>query len=519
MVRAAAQPLGTSAGATRQRLAPTHLRATARTEEDCVMAAYSSTGVSAKGFAAEAGDAKGYEIDITLYWGSTAGGNAIAEQHLPVGSSVLVGEDAACHFTVPGETLGAQSHQLVTCDGGEVTIHPPAGAAVFVDRLMHQGSFVLRAGHTADVTVGGFTFRIGVAEKEKAVPRAFAKLEDSALPTIAGAGVFHAALFAAFAFFMPAMGNADDAGINRDHMLAMKHYMSSIAEKEQDEIDHASAQDARGAESQASGGARAKDAEGAMGGPKPVTKPGRWSEKGDSKPEDMTLARQHALEEAEKFGMIGLLSTAEAADPNAPVVPWGSVASGADQESHMGNLWAGDIGDAFGSGLGLTGTGEGGGGKGEGLGVNDVGGLGRSLDNRLGACTGGDCGHGHGHGHVPGTHVAKGPSVHWRNPTIDTNGRLDPQVIQRVVRLNSGRFIGCYQDGLRSNPSLQGRVAVQFLIGRDGSVATAADTSGSDLADPGVRSCVVRSFYSLSFPSPKGGTVRVIYPFSFTPAD
>jgi hypothetical protein len=104
-------------------------------------------------------------------------------------------------------------------------------------------------------------------------------------------------------------------------------------------------------------------------------------------------------------------------------------------------------------------------------------------------------------------------------PTVETNGRLPGEVIQRIVRQNQGRILNCYQGGLAKNPGLQGRVAVAFVIGRDGAVSTAQDTAGSDLPDTAVRQCVVRSFLNISFPEPKGGTVNVTYPFTFTPGE
>lgn len=123
---------------------------------------------------------------------------------------------------------------------------------------------------------------------------------------------------------------------------------------------------------------------------------------------------------------------------------------------------------------------------------------------------------GHGHGRLPPTHVARSPHINW-NPEIKINGRLDPAVIQRIVRQNSGRFVACYQDGLRTNPGLEGRVQVAFVIARDGSVTTAHDTSGSDLPDQNVRACVTKAFYGVSFPEPSGGIVTVTYPFAFSP--
>jgi hypothetical protein len=151
------------------------------------------------------------------------------------------------------------------------------------------------------------------------------------------------------------------------------------------------------------------------------------------------------------------------------------------------------IGDSFGAGgLGLSGTGEGGGGRGQGIGL------------------------GSGRGRLGGGHQVKAPAL--REGSTSVNGRLPAPVIQRIVRQNFGRFRLCYENGLRNNPNLQGRVAVKFVIDRAGSVAMNSD-GGSDLPDQAVVSCIVRAFGNLSFPQPEGGLVTVVYPISFSPGD
>ena len=45
-----------------------------------------------------------------------------------------------------------------------------------------------------------------------------------------------------------------------------------------------------------------------------------------------------------------------------------------------------------------------------------------------------------------------------------------------------------------------------------------AQDGASNLPDNAVKSCIVKSFYSLSFPSPNNGTVTVVYPMVLTPA-
>jgi hypothetical protein len=97
-------------------------------------------------------------------------------------------------------------------------------------------------------------------------------------------------------------------------------------------------------------------------------------------------------------------------------------------------------------------------------------------------------------------------------------GKLPPEVIQRIVRQNFGRFRICYESGLRRNPTLKGRVTTRFLIGTDGDVPSSVD-AGSDLPDEAVLGCIRRSFRGLSFPTPASGEVTVVYLLNLEPGD
>jgi hypothetical protein len=112
-------------------------------------------------------------------------------------------------------------------------------------------------------------------------------------------------------------------------------------------------------------------------------------------------------------------------------------------------------------------------------------------------------------------HKTSAPRIRPLGTTV-LSGRLPPEVIQRVVRQNFGRFRQCYENGLRANPNLEGRVAVRFVIGRDGAVSNAGN-GGSDLPDSSVVSCVISAYYGLSFPPPQDGIVSVVYPILFSP--
>jgi hypothetical protein len=118
---------------------------------------------------------------------------------------------------------------------------------------------------------------------------------------------------------------------------------------------------------------------------------------------------------------------------------------------------------------------------------------------------------------------APGPVVHTggtspslRQGATQVTGKLPPEVIQRIIRQNFGRFRLCYENGLRTNPKLGGTVKVKFTITNAGAVSQPAD-SGSDLPDKAVVACVVKGFANLSFPQPEGGVVVVVYPIIFAP--
>ena len=211
--------------------------------------------------------------------------------------------------------------------------------------------------------------------------------------------------------------------------------------------------------------------------------------------------------------MIGLLNAGGGGDPNAPTAPWGREDSlGNDPMSARGNMWGDAIGDSFGAGgLGLSGIGEGGGGRGEGIGLGNIG----TIGHGAGTGTGQGFGNGHGRlGGAPPDQVALAPSGR-----DEVNGRLPPEVIQRIVRQNFGRFRLCYENGLRNNPNLQGRVAGQVRHRPRRRGVARRQTAARTCRITGVVQCVVRGFGNLSFPQPEGGIVTVVYPIIFSPGD
>ena len=246
------------------------------------------------------------------------------------------------------------------------------------------------------------------------------------------------------------------------------------------------------------------------------------------------MGNPHAKLDGKRYGVVGPQADRPAEEPAAPapraaasmaaaVAPAPTMAPMAapaaaqpskdqelDKSSAMGNLW-GSAGDAFGAGgLGLSGIGEGGGGKGEGIGLGNIGTIGH------GAGTGSGQGFGNGQGRLGGANATRPPQL--QQVRVNVTGRLPPEIVQRIVRQNFGRFRLCYENGLRQNPVLEGRVSVRLVIDHSGSVASTQD-SGSTLIDKSVVACVIRGFGNLSFPQPEGGQVTVVYDLRFTPGE
>jgi hypothetical protein len=420
-------------------------------------------------------------------------------------------------FFIPTSVLGTSRLALVEGSPTGATACIPVGAMGSLEingqkQPLQGGQRIpLATGTRIHFELRDFVFDINAVASGKKVAAAFtlAALAGGAMLYIFGSFVGHAGLLAAMAMFMPPLGGTSDDAISDEQRYLIQQYLESAAEKELEEKETEQITEDNADNREGGTGTRAKGEEGSMGNPNTNLTGNRYGVAGPQDNPDPHIARQAALRDAAEFGMIGLLNSGAGGDPDSPTAPWGRDDSlGNDPLSARGNMWGDAIGESFGAGgLGLSGIGEGGGGRGEGIGLGNIGTIGH------GAGTGTGQGFGSGHGRLGGSHRARPPQV--RMGATSVSGRLPPEVIQRIVRQNFGRFRLCYENGLRNNPNLQGRVSVRFVIGRDGRVSNVG--GGGDLPDGGVVSCVTRAFYGLSFPQPEGGIVTVAYPIVFTP--
>lgn len=463
-------------------------------------------------------------LEVTVLWGT----NVLAVAQLSPPRKYAVGEVGGSHgagtsaagdidFALSAERLGTERREIVALRRG-------VPFAVFTSnetpRVLEKGRDVdasaiivdcsevalgargieLRQDRTVIIEASGVTFRVAGAEKPESVPRAVLGVDRSAVMTMGTAALLQGLLVASLAYLTPSMAWGADDELDKDRIDMMQQYLHASAEREKQEqpqpVEPGGGEKGQPAE-------RNKGPEGKAGNPS-VKTAGRMAIKGDIA--ERVVSRAEMVKEASEFGTIGLLSTLNAS--NAPSSPWGDIATGPDAANFNGDMWSHDLGEGFGNGgIGLSGTGLGGGGKGFGVGLD-----------RIGTCMGANCGGdgmGNSRGRINGTHKTGVGQVRMAKETI-LSGRLPPDVIQRIVRQNFGRFRNCYEIGLRSNPNLEGRVVARFVIGRDGAVSNVS--AGGDLPDAQVRSCVASAFYGLSFPTPENGIVTVSYPIVLTPS-
>ena len=100
---------------------------------------------------------------------------------------------------------------------------------------------------------------------------------------------------------------------------------------------------------------------------------------------------------------------------------------------------------------------------------------------------------------------------------IGGTGDFDSSIVVRTIKTRIRAIKACYEKQLRRNPTLTGKVTVQFTIQPRGNVTgikvTTNTTNDSQLAQ-----CVTATVGRFRFnPGPEGGSVTFAYPFVFAP--
>jgi TonB family protein len=100
---------------------------------------------------------------------------------------------------------------------------------------------------------------------------------------------------------------------------------------------------------------------------------------------------------------------------------------------------------------------------------------------------------------------------------VGGTGEFDSNVVVSTIKARLRAIQMCYEQQLRRNPSLAGKVTIEFTIQPRGNV-TDVKVKDNSTGDAAVGTCVANTVSTFRFnPGPEGGSVTYSYPFVFAP--
>jgi len=432
-------------------------------------------------------------IEIVMSWKGTVLETDLVSADRP--RNVYVGNEGPVRFLVPVEHLSGR-HALVSCEGPpgalQFVVRAPAASELAASRdgePIEGREIVLGPGVLAEVRIGDLSFFVQPCAQPEKTPAA-PLFDLGAGRYVAGVLAAHAVMLGAF-FFLPPAASA----LNLDRLTREDAYIRAHITPPQriDELLPADGGESMG-EARSDAPAEASDAGGEDPEPRVAGGRGRPDARSVRSPAPVTEATARSL------GTFSAIATAFD-HAGAEAGTWGSpLLDGGPGGPGLFAALPGGGGDGFG-GIDMNGTGIGTCRPGEvcGRGTIDVG----RLSTR-----GGD-----GPGPGTGLPIRSGrPSAVPDYDTVTTTtGGLARELIQRTIRRHMNEVRFCYERELASNPSLEGRVAVTFLIDATGTVRQ-ANAAAEGMSSVG--SCVAGAVRRWTFPEAEGPT-GVTYPFVF----
>ena len=95
----------------------------------------------------------------------------------------------------------------------------------------------------------------------------------------------------------------------------------------------------------------------------------------------------------------------------------------------------------------------------------------------------------------------------------------DATAITQVIAAKSQVFRACYEKQAAKQPTLSGRLAVQWFVQADGTVKTAeSKVLFSSMKTAKVETCIVNMVNKFTFAEPKNGACTIRFPFVFNTA-
>ncbi|HEY6099443.1 MAG TPA: AgmX/PglI C-terminal domain-containing protein, partial [Anaeromyxobacter sp.] len=95
---------------------------------------------------------------------------------------------------------------------------------------------------------------------------------------------------------------------------------------------------------------------------------------------------------------------------------------------------------------------------------------------------------------------------------------IDQAKLAAFVKARMGLIKACYENALKRNPTLKGKIAIRFTILETGGLADVTPAVNG-LGSPEVAGCIVNTMRSWRTQFRPSGPVTVEYPFVFQPVN
>jgi outer membrane biosynthesis protein TonB len=115
------------------------------------------------------------------------------------------------------------------------------------------------------------------------------------------------------------------------------------------------------------------------------------------------------------------------------------------------------------------------------------------------------------------TEVRVSGSVAAEEAEVDSSD-IDQAKLGAFVRARMGLIKACYENGLKRNPNLKGKISIRFTILETGGLSDISSAVNS-LGSPEVASCIINTMRSWRTQFRPSGPVTVEYPFVFQPVN
>jgi hypothetical protein len=452
-------------------------------------------------------------IEVVVLWG----GDVLCVSHFAAPAAVFVGSASGCDVALPGELLGAERRCLAVSSGGDVCAVLPGGVRGWLtlpcgstrpfdgpmpalEREPSERLLPLGLGYRAHLCFANLEIQVATVPLGRPCRRALG-IDASALAAFALSTFTVASVMAVLSRLTPTLGLNHDELAESAQRVLLRTYLAASAERLAEPPSEGSREASRAS------AAKPPPRRPAPGAGAPHAADIEWEAAAaveptlgldaTSMPAHDPLERRSQLEEARKFGVVGMLDWPELNDPK---LKYERQMNG-EELAMIERLFNPEFSplDEAPGGLALSSIGTGGGGQADVIALGAV----RTVDEGQGA----------GLERLRGAtraleaHASQAPPLRQHESIV--SDPLATAVVRRAVVAKREALRGCYRGTSGSVSAMPLGAMVRFVVLSTGQIEQVRVTDPTLPAN--VNRCIERVFLGLIVPNPVSRPVQVAY--------